>query len=117
MDVSIIMVSYNAAAELRRCLDSLHAAPPSAAHEIVVVDNGSRDASVEVARRYPDVTLVESPVNRGFAAANNQGIRRSSGVTILLLNSDTVVPAGAVDGLLQELRRHPDATIVGPRLV
>jgi GT2 family glycosyltransferase len=117
IDVSIIIVSYNAAAELRRCLDSLHAAPPAAVHEIVVVDNGSRDGSVEVARRYADVTLVESPVNRGFAAANNEGIGRSSGVSILLLNSDTVVPAGAVDGLLQELHRHPDATIVGPRLV
>lgn len=117
IDVSIVIVSYNAAADLARCLTSLNDAPPAAAHEIVVVDNGSRDGSADVARGSANVKLLESSVNRGFAAASNDGIRASRGTTVLLLNSDTVVPAGAVDGLLRELRRHPAAAVAGPRLV
>jgi GT2 family glycosyltransferase len=57
------------------------------------------------------------PTNRGFAAANNVGIRSSRGENLLLLNSDTVVPPGAIDALLEELDSHPDAAVVGPRLV
>ncbi len=117
IDVSIIIVSYNAAVDLARCLTSLHDPPAVAAHEIVVVDNGSTDGSVGVARCWGNVKVIESPVNRGFAAANNDGIRSSSGANLLLLNSDTIVPAGAVDGLLRELQQRPDTAVVGPRLV
>ena len=115
--VSIIIVSFNAGADLGRCLESLHAAPPAAPHEILVVDNASTDGSVDVVRRWADVTLIEAGANVGFARANNIGIRASGGTNLLLLNSDTVVPAGAVDRLLAELDRHPDVAVVGPRLV
>jgi GT2 family glycosyltransferase len=117
IDVSIVVVSYNARADLERCLASLHGPSPSASHEIVVVDNGSTDGSVEAARRWPDVRVVASPTNRGFAAANNVGIRSTTGRAILLLNSDTVVPVGAIDRLLAELDRHAAAAAIGPRLV
>src|SRR4051812_21117130 len=105
--LSIIIVSFNARADLERCLESLHAAPPAASHDIVVVDNQSTDGSAEAARRWSGVTVIDAGGNVGFARANNLGIRRSTGANILLLNSDTVVPAGAIDRLLAELDRDP----------
>jgi GT2 family glycosyltransferase len=117
VDLSIVIVSFNARADLERCLDSLHAAPPSAVHEIVVVDNGSSDGSPDAARRRPGVRVIEPGSNRGFASANNAGIRATSGAALLLLNSDTIVPAGALDQLLLELDRVPGVAVVGPRLV
>src|SRR5438445_3725010 len=115
--LSIIIVSFNAAADLERCLESLHAAPPSTPHDIVVVDNGSTDGSVAIARRWADVRVVEVGSNAGFAHANNVGIRASGGANILLLNSDTIVPRGAIDRLVSELERNSDVAVVGPRLV
>ncbi len=115
--LSIIIVSFNARADLERCLESLHAAPPAVPHEILVVDNGSTDGSIDVARRRPDVRLIEVGSNVGFARASNVGIRASRGANLLLLNSDTVVPAAAIDGLLAALDRDRDVAVVGPRLV
>jgi GT2 family glycosyltransferase len=116
LDLSIIIVSFNAGADLERCLESLHAAPPKASHEILVVDNRSTDDSVERARRWPMVRVIENNVNAGFARANNTGIRASTGAALLLLNSDTIVPPGAIDRLLSELDA-PNVAVVGPRLV
>src|ERR1043166_9404819 len=104
MDVSIVIVSYNARADLERCLQSLHEAPPTVPHEIIVVDNASADGSADAARRWPDVRVIEAGSNRGFAAATNMGIQASEGSTLLLLNSDTIVPAGAVGRLLEALQ-------------
>ena len=115
--VSIIIVSFNACADLERCLGSLRDAPPAATHEIVVVDNGSTDGSAGAARRWPEVRVIEAGANLGFARANNLGIRGSAGANILLLNSDTIVPAGAIDRLLAALEQRPDVAVVGPRLV
>jgi GT2 family glycosyltransferase len=116
-EVSIIIVSFNARADLERCLDSLHAAPPAAPHEVVVVDNGSSDDSVAAVRRWAGVKVIEVGANVGFARANNIGIRASSGANLLLLNGDTVVPAAAIDRLLAELARDAGVAVVGPRLV
>jgi GT2 family glycosyltransferase len=117
MELSIIIASFNAGADLGRCLEPLPDGRPAAPHEILVVDNGSHDGSADAARRWPGVTVIEAGVNLGFARANNVGIRASAGANILLLNSDTIVPAGAIDRLLAELDRHADVAVVGPRLV
>ena len=117
LDLSIIIVSFNARADLERCLASLHEAPPAAPHEIIVVDNGSNDGSADKARWWKDVRLIETGSNLGFARATNVGIRASTGTNLLLLNSDTIVPPHAIDLLLEELQRHPDVALVGPRLV
>jgi N-acetylglucosaminyl-diphospho-decaprenol L-rhamnosyltransferase len=116
-DLSIIIVSFNARDDLARCLQSLHDAPPSRPHEIIVVDNGSTDGSADTARRWPDVRVIEAGGNLGFAGGNNAGIRASTGTNLLLLNSDTIVPPNAIDGLLSALDRHADVAVVGPRLV
>jgi N-acetylglucosaminyl-diphospho-decaprenol L-rhamnosyltransferase len=115
--VSIIIVSFNARADLERCLESLHAAPPATPHDIVVVDNASTDGSAAAARRWPDATVIEVGSNVGFAKANSIGIKASRGTNLLLLNSDTIVPPGAIDRLLAELERQPDVAVAGPRLV
>jgi GT2 family glycosyltransferase len=116
-DVSIVIVSYNSRADLERCLASLHEPQPAVTHEIIVVDNASRDGSADAARRWSDVRVIESDANRGFAAASNIGIRAGASDLVLLLNSDTIVPVGAADALVRELRSRPDVAVVGPRLV
>ncbi|MBE3132571.1 MAG: glycosyltransferase family 2 protein [Acidobacteria bacterium] len=117
-DLAIIIVSYNARDDLDRCLRALHAAPPRVSHEIVVVDNGSSDGSPEVARAgWPGLRVIDAGGNLGFSRANNLGIRATSGRLILLLNSDTVTPPGAIDRLVAELETYPDAAVAGPRLV
>jgi GT2 family glycosyltransferase len=116
--LAIVIVSYNTKTDLENCLRSLHDHRPRATHEIIVVDNGSRDGSVEAVRsQWPDVRLIPLAGNVGFASANNVGIRQSESELILLLNSDTIVPEGAIDRLIGALRELPGASIVGPKLV
>ena len=118
MTLDIVIVSFNARADLERCLHSLHAAPPAIPHRIIVADNGSTDGSVDrVRERWPAVTVLEMGRNAGFAAANNAAIRAADGELILLLNSDTIVPAGAIDALVARLLKEPDVVAAGPRLV
>jgi N-acetylglucosaminyl-diphospho-decaprenol L-rhamnosyltransferase len=116
--VSIVIVSYNSQADLEGCLQSLTSAPPRTDHEIVVVDNASADGTPAYVRaRWPGIRLIETGSNVGFAKANNLGIAQTFGGLVLLLNPDTVVPSGAVDGLVATLDRNPRAAVVGPRIV
>jgi hypothetical protein len=118
MTLSIVIVSFNARLDLERCLRSLTSAPPAIPHDITLVDNASADGSVEAVRGgWPAVQVIARPVNEGFAAANNVGIRATRGDVVLLLNSDTIVPPGAIDTLVERLGAHPDAAVAGPRLV
>ena len=118
MTLSIVIVSFNARPHLERCLESLFAAPPAIPHDIVVVDNASTDGSVEAVRsRWPGVPVLARTHNAGFAAGNNEGIRATRGDLILLLNNDTIVPAGSIDRLAARLLADPTVAVVGPRLV
>jgi N-acetylglucosaminyl-diphospho-decaprenol L-rhamnosyltransferase len=116
--LSIVIVAYNIRGDLERCLQSLVADQPRVDHEILVVDNASTDDTVDALRaRWPGVRLIEAWSNVGFSKANNIGIRQSFGELVLLLNGDTVVPAGAIDTLVAVLDRRPDVAVAGPRLV
>jgi N-acetylglucosaminyl-diphospho-decaprenol L-rhamnosyltransferase len=117
IDLSIVIVSFNARDHLERCLQALHDAPPERGHEVIVVDNASADGSADAARRWPAVRVIEATENLGFARGTNVGVRSSSGTNLLFLNSDTVVPAGAIDRLIDELEGHEDVAVAGPRLV
>ena len=118
MTLSIIIVSFNASKDLGRCLESLHAPPAAIPHHVVVVDNASADGAPAMVRdRWPSVQVIEMGRNAGFAAATNAGIRATSGELVLLLNSDTIVPSGAIDRLVARLAAHPSAAAAGPRLV
>jgi len=117
MSLSIVIVSYNARADLVNCLLSLKKNPPSMPHDILVVDNGSEDGSVAAAQRIPGVRTIEMGRNAGFSAANNAGIRETAGELVLLLNSDTLVPPGALDALITRFESAADTGVAGPRLV
>ena len=117
MSLSIVIVSYNARLDLVACLQSVTGAPPAVDHDIVVVDNASTDGSAAAAMAFPGVRVVELPRNAGFAAANNAGIRATRGELLLLLNSDTLVPAGAIDALLARFLAVENVGVAGPRLV
>lgn len=115
--LDIIIVNYNTAQDLAACLRSLLAAPPARPHHILVVDNASSDGSTDVVRRdFPSVQVIALGRNAGFAAANNAGIRATASPMVLLLNSDTLVPAGAIDRLCDRLDAA-GAAAAGPRLV
>ena len=118
IDLAVIIVSYNARDALARTLASLSATPPVVPHRVVVVDNASSDGSLEMVRDlFPGVTAIDAGANLGFARGNNIGIRSTQSELVLLLNSDTIVPQGAIDRLVAALRERPDVAIVGPRLV
>lgn len=118
MTLSIVIVSYNARVDLENCLASLQAAPPAIPHDVTVVDNASPDGSAQAVRaRFPAVRVVALERNIGFAGGNNAGIKATTGDLVLLLNSDTIVPAGSVDRLVNRLLAHPDAAVAGPRLL
>ena len=117
-DLAIVLVSYNARDDLEACLASLADPQPTTPHEIVVVDNASSDGSARVARtRWPNVTVIDAGDNLGFARATNLGIRATASHLVLLLNSDTVPPPGAIDRLVDILLSRTDVAVVGPRLV
>jgi N-acetylglucosaminyl-diphospho-decaprenol L-rhamnosyltransferase len=115
--LSIVIVSYNTRADLNGCLRSLTTQPPLLSHDITVVDNASRDDSVEAARAFATVRVIPLDRNVGFAAANNVGIRATESELLLLLNPDTIVPPGAVDALVARLDATPAAAVAGPRVV
>ncbi|HRF59574.1 MAG TPA: glycosyltransferase family 2 protein [Fimbriimonadaceae bacterium] len=109
--ISVIVVSYNTRDLLRRCLRSL-----DAGCETIVVDNASSDGSAEmVATEFPDATLIRNAENRGFGAANNQGLAVARGKLVLLLNSDAAADPGAVATLAQAFD-DPNVVAAGGRL-
>ncbi len=116
--VSAVIVSYRVPELLRQCLQSLQIALDSTGAEIWVVDNASEDSSVGMVREhFPSVRIVPNRENRGFAAANNQVLAVARGEFLLLLNPDTLVDSQAVRLLLEFLDAHPEAGMVGPRLL
>lgn len=116
--LAVVIVTHNSATEIEACLASFVGRTVPHPTEVVVVDNASTDDTPNlVRRRFPDVQVVEAGGNVGFARANNLGAARTTGALILLLNPDTIVPEGAVQGLVAALLRHPEAAAAGPRLV
>ena len=115
--LAIVIVAHNAGPDLAGALQSLSDAPPALPHEVVVVDNLSTDGIPALVRsRFPNVRLIEAGANLGFARASNLGIRAIGSELVLLLNPDTLVPAGAIDRLVRRLEEiHAD--VIGPRLV
>lgn len=113
-DVSIIIVNYNTKHLLGACVESVVQQTRTARFEVIVVDNASVDGSIEMLqRKHPAVHVVVNDSNRGFAAANNQGIARATGRYVLLLNSDTIILDGAIDTLVRLMDEHRDIGIAG----
>jgi hypothetical protein len=117
-EVSVVVVNWNTQDILRDCLRSIYEQCSEIDLEVIVIDNASTDGSVEMVKKdFPQVTLIENSKNRGFAAANNQGIDISKGRYVLLLNSDTVVLDNAIAKTAAFADSHPEAAVVGCRVL
>jgi hypothetical protein len=116
--VSTVLVGWNCRAYLEACLRSLAAQPDPGDSEVLVVDNASQDGTAEMVRAsFPSARLIVNPVNLGFAAGNNTGLRLAAGRYCLLLNPDTIVHAGALAALVGYAEAHPEAWAIGPRIL
>lgn len=124
MDLAIVILNYRTPGLVADCLASIEPERDSGADfQVVVVDNCSGDDSADrIAETIRSrgwegwARLVVSPGNDGFSAGNNVGMRSIDAPAYLLLNSDTLVRPGAIRRLVQELRDHPEAGLIGPRL-
>ena len=123
-DLSIVIVTWNAVDVLLDALASIEREVLSRRDEgrieteTLVVDNGSRDGTVEAVReRFAWAEVIDLPENVGFAAGNNVGLRRAKGRHAVLLNSDTVVLPDALEKCVRYLDTHPDVGVVGPQLL
>nr|WP_309693337.1 glycosyltransferase family 2 protein [Armatimonas sp.] len=113
-DLSIVIVSWNTKELLRACLASIQGVDA----EVFVADNASTDGSAElVETEFPGVTLIRTGANLGFARANNLALKQATGRYWLLLNSDTLVPKGALEALVVALDSHPEAAVAGALLL
>ncbi len=118
IDVTIVIVNWNTREILKNCLKSIYDDAGPVEYEVVVVDNGSTDGSVDMIKAgFPRAQLIENNKNRGFAAANNQGIALARGRYVLLLNSDTIILDRAVAKTVDFADKHPKAGVVGCRVL
>ncbi len=115
--VSVIIPNWNGAAHLPTCLESLRR-QTWRDFEVIVVDNGSEDGSLELlAREYPEVRVLALGENRGFAGACNAGIRAAQGELIVLLNNDTEADPRWLEEVVAAFGRHPEAGIVASKML
>lgn len=118
MDLSIIIVSWNSEERLRRSLKAIFSETSDLKFEVIVVDNASKDRSLQVAmNEFNGVRIIPNDTNRGFAAAVNQGIKVSSGRYVCLLNPDTEVKDRALEHMVEWMDRSSDIGILGPHLI
>lgn len=117
MDISVVIVGWNARHYLELCLESLASSPPRRNMEVIVVDNASADGTAEmIETRFPWVKLIKSSENLGFAKGNNLAIRQCQGGYIALVNPDVIVLPGCLDALADFLDSNPKVGNVGPRV-
>jgi GT2 family glycosyltransferase len=113
-EVSIVVVNWNTRDMLRDCLHSIYDQTKNLDFEVIVIDNASVDRSKDMVKsEYSTVILIENNRNRGFAAANNQGMAIAKGQYILLLNPDTIVLDRAIQTTIEYADQHPDVGVVG----
>ncbi|MBI1324686.1 glycosyltransferase [bacterium] len=114
--ISVVIVSYNTRELLADCLTSLREFEPKS--QVIVVDNSSRDGSEAMVReRFPEVTVIQSGRNAGFAGANNLGIAKARGDFVVLLNSDTRLMDPALSSAVKWLDQHPNVGATSPKLL
>ncbi len=116
-DLSVIVVNYNTRHLLQEMMAALLHAAEGLSLQIIVIDNASRDGSVEYIRaNWPQLELIANSTNVGFGRANNQALPLLRGRNVLLLNTDAFVAAESLQVALAQLERHADCGILGVRL-
>lgn len=117
-ELSITIITWNSRQLLHDCLESICAGTNKVRFEIIVVDNGSIDGTVEMLRQhFPQVRLIVNAKNRGVAPARNQALKAATGDFALLLDADTRITPGALDALVAFAQNTPEAGIVGAKMV
>jgi N-acetylglucosaminyl-diphospho-decaprenol L-rhamnosyltransferase len=112
LDIAVVVVNYESGEALGHCVASLSAESPA---ELVVVDNGSTDGSIEALRaRFPDVAVLVTGQNLGYGAAANRGAAATTAATVLVCNPDLEVRPGALATLFEALESHHRLAVVGP---
>ncbi len=118
MDLSIVITSYNTSDYLAKCLSSIFASTDIEDFEVFVVDNDSKDDSVEmVARDFPKVHLIANDANLGFAKANNRALSETQGRYVLLLNPDTELRPTTLAEMVSVMDARPDVGLAGLKLL
>lgn len=118
MDLSIIIINWNSAEHVRKCLHSLAENTHGIDLEIIVVDNGSFDSCQRIIlNEFPKVRFFQSDDNLGFAKANNLGFEKSTGEYLLFLNPDTEIIDDAIRGMASLIKSLPSAGILGCKLL
>jgi GT2 family glycosyltransferase len=117
-EVSVIIVSYNVKQLLFTCLDTLYKFNSILNFEVIVIDNESKDGSVQMVKEsFPNVHLIENNFNAGFSGANNQGMRIAKGEFIFLLNPDTEFLDDSLVKLVTFTKSQPEISLVAPKLL
>ena len=117
MDATVTIVNYNTIAKLRDCLQSIADTTAGMALETIVVDNGSKDGSVEmVEREFPAVRLIATGQNLGFGRAHNLAMSAGSGRYFIVLNPDTIVEPNTFRRLIAFMDQTPKAGVCGPSI-
>lgn len=118
MDISVIIVNWNTKKLLNNCLASIYKFTEGIKLEVIVVDNGSEDSSVQmVEKKFPKTKLILNKDNLGFTKANNQGIKIAKGEYILLLNSDTYLVENSLKKLIDHAKSLKNLGALGPQLL
>jgi hypothetical protein len=118
MDITVVIVSFNTRALLLECLENLSNELNGLSAEIILVDNASVDGSVGAVRdKFPNVRLVESAINLGFAAANNVGFRMARGRYIVMLNTDAFLSPNSLHLAFKKMEADRTIGLGGARLV
>lgn len=117
MDISVIIVSWKVPRELRRCLDSLIVFSANLRLEIIVIDNNSGAATLDMLEEFPTVILIANRENLGFAKAVNQGLHRAKGKYVFILNPDTEILPGTLSELYTFLETNDNIALVGPKII
>lgn len=119
--LSIVIVNLNTVDLTEGCIKSIYKYTLNFPFEVLVTDNGSNDGSVEMLKKYDKMydnfTAIFNDSNTGYGKANNQGIKKSKGEYILLLNNDTVVYKDSLNKLVEFAQNCPDAGVVGSKLL
>jgi len=117
IDATVTIVNYNTSAKLRDCLASIRETCAGSPVEVIVVDNGSRDDSVDMVRReFPEVRLFATGENLGFGRGHNRAMAAGTGRHFIVLNPDTVVEPGTFARLIAFMDATPDAGACGPTI-
>lgn len=126
-DLSIIIINYKTPSHLKQCIKSIQKHSPKLDYEIIVVDNDSQDGTTRMIEddfmynykneKISNVELIANKKNLGFPKAVNQGVKKSTGKYILLLNPDITILEDSLERMIAYLKSHPDVAVIGPKLI